>query len=79
MRRHGLLVHELEQDQQTQQKRRLSRLKDRTRARAESKNTAAEPLLNRDASGLAADYADLAREIFTAIAALEEQKTAVAR
>ena len=80
MRRHGLLVHELEQDQQTQQKRRLSRLKDRARARgAESKGAAGEQLLNRDASGLAADYADLAREVFTAIAALEAQKTAVAR
>jgi hypothetical protein len=73
-------VHELEQDQQAQQKRRLSRLKDRARARsAEPKGSSGEPLLNRDASGLAADYADLAREIFTAIAALEEQKTAVAQ
>jgi len=36
-------------------------------------------LLNRDASGLAADYADLAREVFTAIAALEVQRAAVAR
>lgn len=80
MRRHGLLVHELEQDQQSQQKRRLSRLKDRARARgAESRGAAGEQLLNRDASGLAADYADLAREVFTAIAALEEQKAAVAR
>ena len=80
MRRQGLLVHELEQDQQTQQKRRLSRLKDRARARgAESRGAAGEQLLNRDASGLAADYADLAREVFTAIAALEEQRAAVAR
>jgi chromosome partitioning protein len=70
MRRHGLLPHELEQGQLRERARRLSRL--RTGAKA----SAGDDLLSRDASGLAGDYAALAREVLETISAAEAQRTA---
>lgn len=67
MRRHGLLPHELEQGQLLERTRRLARLRDRTEASAEN-------LLSRDASGLAGDYAALAREVLEAIRGAEAQR-----
>lgn len=69
MRRHGLLPHELEQGQLRERARRLSRL--RTGAKA----SAGDDLLSRDASGLAGDYAALAREVLETIAAAEARRS----
>lgn len=68
MRRHGLLPHELEQGQLRERAKRLTRL------RAGAKASRAEDLLSRDASGLAGDYASLARELLQTIAAAEAQR-----
>jgi len=68
MRRHGLLPHELEQGQIRERAKRLTRL--RTGAKA----SRADDLLSRDASGLAGDYASLARELLQTIAAAEAQR-----
>lgn len=65
MRRHGLLPHELEQSQLKERAKRIARLKRGTKGKP------GEDLLSRDASGIAGDYADLAREILGAIAARE--------
>lgn len=69
MRRNGLLPHELEQGQLREQTRRLSRL------RSGSKANAGNDLLSRDASGLAGDYAALAREVLAAINAAEGRRS----
>jgi chromosome partitioning protein len=69
MRRHGLLPHELEQGQVKERSARLKRL------RNGSKANSAQDLLSRDASGLAGDYAALAREVLQAIAAAESRRT----
>lgn len=71
MRRHGLLPHELEKGQRSQQKKRLSRL------RGGAKPAPEEDLLSRDASGLAGDYTALAREVLGAIAEREATKVLV--
>jgi len=65
MRRHGLLPHELEHGQLREKARRLSRL------RSGTKGSVGDDLLSRDASGLAGDYAALAREVLEAISAAE--------
>lgn len=70
MRRHGLLPHELEEGQL---KARTARLK-RLRLDSKSVKTAGEDLLSRDASGLAGDYASLAKEVLQAITALERSR-----
>ena len=69
MRRHGLLPHELEEGQVKERSARLKRL------RNGSKANSAQDLLSRDASGLAGDYAALAREVLQAIAAAESRRT----
>ena len=63
MRSRGLLAHELDQAHRGDKSRRIQRL--RTGVKADD----GESLLSRDssASGLAADYADLAREVLTAM------------
>ncbi len=73
MRRQGLLPHELEQGQLRERAKRLARLRSRATA------SAAEDLLSRDASGLAGDYAALAREVLNAIAVTEAQRPAPVR
>lgn len=69
MRRQGMLPHELEHGQAQERSRRLARLRSRAGLGG------ADELLSRDASGLAGDYADLAREVLHAIAAAEAQHT----
>lgn len=71
MRRQAMLPHELEQGQAHERTRRLARLRSRAGL------AGAEELLSRDASGLAGDYADLAKEVLQAIAAAEAQHTEV--
>jgi chromosome partitioning protein len=69
MRVRGLLPHELEQEHRTDKSVRINRL------RQKAKVDTGDSLLSRDssASGLARDYADLAREMRDAIVALESQ------
>lgn len=62
-RRQGLLVHELEAAAATARKSRLAALR--------AKRRPDDDLLTRDATGLAEDYAALAREIVTRISQLE--------
>lgn len=62
-RRQGLLVHELEAAAATARRNRLAALR--------AKRRPADDLLTRDATGLAEDYAALAREIVTRIGQLE--------
>ena len=62
-RRQGLLVHELEAAAVTARRNRLAALR--------AKRRPADDLLTRDATGLAEDYAALAREIVTRIGQLE--------
>lgn len=72
MRRHGLLPHELEQGQLKARSLRLKRL------RAGKKAGGADDLLSRDASGLAGDYAALAKEVLQTIVAVETSRAAQA-
>ncbi len=64
-RRRGLLVHELEQAGVADRTARLASLR--------TGNTPADGLYSRDASGLAADYENLAGEILARIAEIEQE------
>lgn len=68
MRRHGLLPHELEEGQIKARSLRLKRL------RAGKKAGGVDDLLSRDASGLAGDYAALAKEVLQTIVAVETSR-----
>ncbi len=69
IRRHGLLPHELEASQGTEKSERLARLHNR-------EGGGGEGLLSRDASGLAGDYNQLARELLEMIAEHESRRLA---
>lgn len=75
MRRHGLLPHELEEGQLKARSARLKRLRLESKGSKTAKKSAGEDLLSRDASGLAGDYASLAKEVLQAIAAIENSRT----
>jgi cellulose biosynthesis protein BcsQ len=72
MRRHGLLPYELEKRQALEQKARLARLHEG------GKPARAHGLLSRNAEGLSADYAALAKEVVEAIVAIESGHPAAA-
>lgn len=68
MRRHGLLPHELEQRHAREKRERLQRLRTGVRGLQD------QDLLSRNATGLAADYAALAKEVLDAVAAVESER-----
>jgi cellulose biosynthesis protein BcsQ len=73
MRRRGLLPHELEQRHSTEPAKRFARL----RAGGGRALRDADLLLSSNATGLSGDYAELTKELLTAITNLEVPRTAV--